>query len=62
MLKNRTLIGIILIVLAIILCFGITPLFSVVLEQKTTVIRLKEDVPQGAQIQPSMLADRKSVV
>lgn len=56
MLKNRTLIGIILIVLAIILCFGITPLFSVVLEQKTTVIRLKEDVPQGAQIQPSMLS------
>ena len=56
MLKNRTLIGIILIVLAIILCFGITPLFSAVLEQKTTVIKLKEDIPQGAQIQPSMLA------
>jgi pilus assembly protein CpaB len=55
MLKNRTLIGIILIVIAIALCFGITPLFSKILEQKTTVIRLKEDIPQGAQIQTSML-------
>lgn len=55
MAKNRTLIGIILIVIAIALCFGITPLFSVILEQKTTVIRLKEDIPQGAQVQPSML-------
>lgn len=55
MAKNRTLIGIILIVIAIALCFGITPLFSAILEQKTTVIRLKEDIPQGAQVQPSML-------
>ena len=55
MAKNRTLIGIILIVIAIALCFGITPLFSVILEQKITVIRLKEDIPQGAQVQPSML-------
>lgn len=55
MLKNRTLIGIVLIVLAIGLCFGISPLFNTVLAQKTTVIRLKSDIPQGAQITPAML-------
>ena len=55
MLKNRTLIGIILIVVAIGMCFGISPLFNAVLERKTTVIRLKQDIPQGVQITSSML-------
>lgn len=55
MLKNRTLIGIILIAAAIGMCFGISPLFNAVLERKTTVIRLKQDIPQGAQITSSML-------
>lgn len=55
MLKNRTLIGIILIAAAIGMCFGISPLFNAVLERKTTVIRLKQDIPQGAQITGSML-------
>lgn len=55
MLKNRTLIGIILIVAAIALCFGISPLFNTILASKTTVIRLKQDVPQGAQITGAML-------
>lgn len=55
MLKNRTLIGIILIAAAIGMCFGISLLFNAVLERKTTVIRLKQDIPQGAQITGSML-------
>lgn len=55
MLKNRTLIGIILIVAAIGLCFGISPLFNTILASKTTIIRLKQDIPQGAQITGSML-------
>lgn len=55
MLKNRTLIGIILIVAAIGLCFGISPLFNSILSSKTNIIRLKQDVPQGAQITSSML-------
>ncbi|MGN0679264.1 MAG: Flp pilus assembly protein CpaB [Oscillospiraceae bacterium] len=55
MLKNRTLIGIILIVAAIGLCFGISPLFNKILASKTTIIRLKQDVPQGAQITGAML-------
>ncbi len=55
MLKNRTLIGIVLIIIAIGLCFGISPLFNVLLAQKTTVIRLSTDIPQGAQITPQML-------
>lgn len=55
MLKNRTLIGIILIVAAIALCFGISPLFNQILARKTKIIRLKQDVPQGAQITGAML-------
>ena len=55
MLKNRTLIGIVLIIIATGLCFGISPLFNVLLAQKTTVIRLSTDIPQGAQITPQML-------
>lgn len=55
MLKNRTLIGIILIVAAIGLCFGISPLFNTILASKTKIIRLKQDIPQGAQITSSML-------
>ena len=54
MLKNRTLIGIILIVAAIGLCFGISPLFNTILASKTTIIRLKQDIPQGVQITGSM--------
>ena len=50
MLKNRTLIGIVLIVAAIGLCFGISPLFNTILASKTTIIRLKQDIPQGVQI------------
>lgn len=55
MLKNRTFIGIILIVAAIGMCFGLSPLFNAVLARKTTVIRLKQDIPQGARITASMI-------
>ncbi len=55
MLKNRTLIAIVLIIISIGLCFGISPLFNVLLAQKTTIIRLASDIPQGAQITPQML-------
>lgn len=55
MFKNRTLIGIVLIILSIGLCFGISPLFNSILEKKTTIIRLKNDVPQGAQITPALI-------
>lgn len=55
MLKNRTFIGIILIVAAIGLCFGISPLFNTILASKTTIVRLKQDIPQGAQVTGAML-------
>lgn len=55
MLKNRTLIGIILIVAAIGLCFGVSPLFNKILDSKTKIVRLKMDIPQGAEITGAML-------
>lgn len=53
--KNRTLIGIILIAAAIGLCFGISPLFNSILSSKTKIIRLRQDIPQGVQITGAML-------
>lgn len=55
MTKNRTFIGIILIIAAIGLCFGISPLFNQILSSKTKIIRLKQDIPQGVQITSTML-------
>lgn len=55
MTKNRTFIGIILIIAAIGLFFGISPLFNQILSSKTKIIRLKQDIPQGAQITSAML-------
>ena len=55
MLKNRTLIGIVLIVIAIGICFGISPLFSKLLDSKTNIVRLKNDVEQGTHITSGML-------
>lgn len=55
MLKNRTLLGLLSIILAIILVFCISPLFNKVFEGKMNVILLKSPVLQGQQITPDML-------
>lgn len=55
MLKNRTFLGILCILVAIALVFGISPLFTKLVEEKATVIRLTADVPQGARIATSMV-------
>ena len=48
--KNRTVIGIICMVLAIIITFAIAPVVNRLTSDTTTVIRLSDDVKQGAQI------------
>jgi pilus assembly protein CpaB len=50
MLKNRTIIGIICIIAAMGVTFGISPLVSRAFEGKKSVVVLKRDVPQGAEI------------
>ena len=54
--KNRTVVGIICIVLAFIVCFAITPLFNAGLKAQTEAVRVKVDViPKGTLITESMV-------
>ena len=48
--KNRTIIGIVCIVLALILTFAIAPLVNKIDESKVDIVRMKQDVVQGHQI------------
>lgn len=54
-LKNRTVLGVICIVLALIISFGLTPLFNQSVSQKTTVIRVVKDIKAGDEITKDML-------
>lgn len=56
MLKNRTIISIICIVLAAVLCFAIAPLFSNIFSGTEEVITLRSDVIQGTLIDRTMLS------
>ncbi len=49
-LKNRTILGIICIALALIICFAITPLFNASKSSTMKIIRIKNDVKIGQQI------------
>ena len=47
---NRTIVGIICIVVALAICFGIAPLVNRLSDGKTEIVRLIKDVPAGATI------------
>ena len=47
---NRTVVGIICIVVALAICFGIAPLVNRLSDGKTEIVRLIKDVPAGATI------------
>lgn len=46
-LKNRTAIGIICIVLSLFICFGLTPLFNKAVTAKKEIVRVTEDIKEG---------------
>lgn len=48
--KNRTIIGIVCIVLALLLTFAIAPLVNKMAESRVDIVRMKNDVIQGHQI------------
>ena len=54
-LKNRTVLGLICIVLALIICFGITPLFNSAMKAQTEIVRVKEDIAKGDFISDTMV-------
>ncbi len=49
-LKNRTVLGVVCIVLALIICFAITPLFNASKSSTMKIIRIKNDVKIGQEI------------
>ncbi len=54
-LKNRTVLGVICIVLSLIICFAITPLFNSSLSQKVGIVRVVKDIKTGEQITKDMV-------
>lgn len=50
MMKNRTLIGIVCIILAVVITFGVSPMINKMTEGKTEVVSFAKNVSQGAAI------------
>jgi pilus assembly protein CpaB len=57
--KNRTTLGIATIILALIICFGVTPLISKSMTSQVEVIRAKEDIKMGEEITPDKITKIK---
>lgn len=53
--RNRTVVGVLCILLALIICFGITPLFSRSASEKTEIIRVTKDIKEGDEITAEMV-------
>lgn len=51
--KNRTIIGIVCIVLALVVTFAVAPLVNKLSDSRTDIVRLKSDIAQGHMIQES---------
>lgn len=54
-LKNRTVLGAVCIVLSLIICFALTPLWNAGLTQTTEVVRVTGEIPKGKQITADMV-------
>ncbi|AFV02415.1 hypothetical protein DHBDCA_p1386 [Dehalobacter sp. DCA] len=54
-LKNRTVLGIICIVLSLVICFALTPLFNQSVSQKASVVRVVKDIKAGDAITKDMI-------
>jgi pilus assembly protein CpaB len=52
-LKNRTIIGIVCIVLALVVTFAVAPLVNKLSDSRADIVRLKSDIAQGHMIQES---------
>jgi pilus assembly protein CpaB len=46
-LKNKTILGLICILLSLVICFGITPLFNEAVGAKTEIVRVSKDIKAG---------------
>ena len=53
--RNRTVIGVLCILLALIICFGVTPLFSRSASEKTDIVCVTKDIKEGDEITAEMV-------
>lgn len=49
-LKNRTVIGVVCIILSLVICFAVTPLFNQSISEKTEIVRVVKPVKLGEEI------------
>lgn len=54
-LKNRTVLGVICIVISLVICFAFTPLFNQSVSQKASVVRVVKDIKAGDAITKDMI-------
>ena len=54
-LKNRTVVGVICILLSLLICFGLTPLFNRSVSQKAEIVRVIQPIRAGDEITESMV-------
>ena len=54
-LRNRTVLGIASIVLSLIICFGLTPLFNQAISEKVAIARITENIQKGELITSKMI-------
>lgn len=54
-LKNRTVLGVLCILLSLLICFGITPLFQKAVSEKTEIIRIVKEIKTGDEITSDMV-------
>jgi pilus assembly protein CpaB len=53
--KNRTVVGVICILLSLLICFGVTPLFNKSVSQKAEIVRVVKEVKSGDEITKDMI-------
>lgn len=58
-LKSRTVLGVICIVVSLLICFGITPLFNKEISKKIEIVRVVKDIKIGDKVTGDMVRSVK---
>jgi len=53
--KNRTVVGVICILVSLLICFGVTPLFNRAVSEKTEIVRVVKEIKTGDEITKDMV-------
>ena len=53
--KNRTIVGLLCIILSLVICFGLTPLFNSAKKSQMEIVRITNDISKGTEITAKMI-------